>query len=89
MIIYYFLGSYTNLIVEKKGAKNNVGFIQLNRPKALNALCDVLMKEMQAALKDFSNDKDIGCVVLTGSDKAFAGNTKNTIQYSIQYCDVR
>lgn len=68
-----FVGTYSNLIVEKKGANNNVGFITLNRPKALNALCDALMKEMESALKDFSKDSDIGCVVLTGSEKAFAG----------------
>lgn len=69
----YIAGTYDNLIVEKKGANNNVGLIQLNRPKALNALCDALMREMEAVLKDFSKDKDIGCVVLTGSEKAFAG----------------
>ena len=71
------LGTYSNIVVEKKGKDNNVGFIQLNRPKALNALCDALMKEMQSALNDFSKDKDIGCVLLTGSEKAFAG----TLEY--------
>ncbi|KAF6027249.1 ECHS1 [Bugula neritina] len=63
---------YSNITVEKKGKKNNVGFIQLNRPKALNALCDALMKELQTALSDFSKDEEVGCVVLTGSNKAFA-----------------
>jgi len=57
-----------NLEVRKK----NVGFIQLNRPKALNALCDALMKELGKAVKDFDNDEKIGAIVLTGSDKAFA-----------------
>lgn len=59
--------------MEKKGASNNVGFIQLNRPKALNALCDALMLEMQSALADFEKDDGVGCVLLTGSEKAFAG----------------
>ena len=45
----------------------------MNRPKALNALCDALMLEMQDALKDLAKDKDVGCAVLTGSQKAFAG----------------
>lgn len=58
---------------EKKGEKQNVGFIQLNRPKALNALCDQLMAEMQDALNDFENDKNVGAIVITGSEKAFAG----------------
>ena len=60
-------------MVEKRGEKKNVGLIQLNRPKALNALCDGLMTEVGKALKDFEADKDVGCVVLTGSERAFAG----------------
>lgn len=66
-------GQYEYILVEKRGEKNNVGFIQLNRPKALNALCDGLMKEMGKALDDFENDSDIGAIVITGSDRAFAG----------------
>ena len=58
---------------EKKGEKQNVGFIQFNRPKALNALCDQLMSELQDALDDFENDKTVGAIVITGSEKAFAG----------------
>lgn len=59
--------------MEKRGDKNNVGFIQLNRPKALNALCDGLMKELGQALDAFEADKDVGAVVITGSERAFAG----------------
>jgi len=40
--------SYEYLIVERKGKKDNVGYIQLNRPKALNALCDALMNEVKS-----------------------------------------
>lgn len=62
--------------MEKRGEKNNVGFIQLNRPKALNALCDGLMKEVGQALDNFEADGDIGAIVITGSERAFAGEEK-------------
>lgn len=59
-----------NVIVEKK--EGGVGFIQLNRPKALNALCDALYSDLMTALHEMNEDKDIGCIILTGSEKAFA-----------------
>ncbi len=61
--------SYDNIIVEKRGA---VGLIRLNRPKALNALCAALIEELAAALDDLEADDDIGAIVITGSEKAFA-----------------
>jgi enoyl-CoA hydratase len=61
--------AYENIIVETRGP---VGLITLNRPKALNALCAALIKELGEALDGFEADADIGAVVLTGSDKAFA-----------------
>lgn len=64
--------SYSHIIVEKRGADNQVGLVQLNRPKALNALCDELMKELGEAMESLDNDPYIGAVVLTGSTKAFA-----------------
>jgi enoyl-CoA hydratase len=60
---------YENILVEKRGA---VGLITLNRPKALNALSSGLMAELAHALDEFERDPEIGAVVLTGSDKAFA-----------------
>jgi enoyl-CoA hydratase len=48
------------------------GWITLNRPKALNALNDALMDELGAALLEFDGDDTIGCIVVTGSEKAFA-----------------
>uniref|UniRef100_F1L9N2 Probable enoyl-CoA hydratase, mitochondrial n=1 Tax=Ascaris suum TaxID=6253 RepID=F1L9N2_ASCSU len=57
---------------EKAGEKNNVGLIHLNRPKALNALCDQLMSELSIALKEFDNDESIGAIVITGSERSFA-----------------
>ena len=61
--------SYENILVETRGA---VGLITLNRPKALNALCDALVRELSQALDAFESDAAIGAIVLTGSDKAFA-----------------
>ena len=64
--------SYENIIAEIRGAKNNVGLITLNRPKAMNALNDALFDEVGAALDSFEADEAIGAIVITGSDKAFA-----------------
>ncbi|KTF94416.1 hypothetical protein cypCar_00006213 [Cyprinus carpio] len=66
-------GQYQYILVDKKGEKKNVGFIQLNRPKALNALCDGLMLEVGRALDAFEADSEVGAIVVTGSEKAFAG----------------
>ncbi len=69
----FSVGSFEYIKVDRRGEKKNVGFIQLNRPKALNALNSDLMNEVNAAVKEFDNDDGIGCIVLTGSDRAFAG----------------
>ena len=61
--------SYENIIVETRG---KVGLITLNRPKDMNALNDKLIDEISAALDGFEADPNIGCMVVTGSDKAFA-----------------
>lgn len=61
-----------NIKVELKGDKMNIGLITLNRPKALNALCDELMKELNATLDDFETNDKVNCLVLTGNEKAFA-----------------
>ncbi|MBI3285367.1 MAG: enoyl-CoA hydratase [Burkholderiales bacterium] len=53
-------------------ARDKVGLITLNRPKALNALNDQLMNELGVALKNFDKDADIQCIIITGSEKAFA-----------------
>jgi enoyl-CoA hydratase/carnithine racemase len=64
--------SYQHIIVEKQGAKSNVGIITLNRPKALNALCDQLMREVSTALDGLEADNEVGAIIITGSEKAFA-----------------
>ena len=61
---------YENIEVRVEGGK--VGIITLNRPKALNALNGPLMDELGAALKAFDADENIGCMIITGSEKAFA-----------------
>ena len=61
--------AYKTIQVKTEG---RVGVITLNRPEALNALCDALTGELAEALAAFERDEDIGCVVLTGSRKAFA-----------------
>ncbi len=66
-------GQYQYILVDKKGEKKDVGFIQLNRPKALNALCDGLMMEVGKALDVFEADSEVGAIIITGSEKAFAG----------------
>ena len=60
-------------MVEKRGSNGSVGFIQLNRPKALNSLCDALINDVNDALDKFNQDENVGCVVITGNEKAFAG----------------
>ncbi len=61
--------AYETIIVETRGA---VGVITLNRPQALNALNTKLIAEVNKAMDGFEKDKAIGCIVLTGSEKAFA-----------------
>ncbi len=61
--------AYETILVETRGA---TGIITLNRPKALNALNAQLIVEMNAALSAFDDDKAVGAIILTGSDKAFA-----------------
>ena len=61
--------NYQNILVETRGA---VGLITFNRPKALNALCDALVRELGVALDGFEADDAVGAIVLTGSERAFA-----------------
>jgi enoyl-CoA hydratase len=61
--------SYETILVETRG---RVGLVTLNRPKQLNALSPQLMQELGRALYEFDADDGIGCMVITGSEKAFA-----------------
>jgi enoyl-CoA hydratase len=76
---------YENIIVETQG---KVGLIRLSRPKALNALNDLLMDELGAALLSFDKDENIGCIVVTGSEKAFAAGADIGAMAKYSYMDV-
>ncbi len=76
--------NYEAILVE---TKDKVGVITLNRPKALNALNDQLMDEVGHALNQFDQDENIGCIVLTGSEKAFAAGADITLMANYTYMD--
>ena len=77
--------AYETLLVETRGA---VGLITLNRPKALNALNNTLIDELVAALGRFDADEGVGCIVLTGSEKAFAAGVDISMMSGYSYMDV-
>ena len=76
---------YENILVEQR---DNVGLITLHRPKALNALCGALMDELTHAIEKFDADNAIGCMVLTGSEKAFAAGADIKEMSDKTYIDV-
>ena len=67
---------------------DKVGIITLNRPKQLNALNGELMRELGQALKAFDADEAIGCMIVTGSDKAFAAGADIGAMASYSFADV-
>ena len=67
---------------------DRVGIVTLNRPKQLNALNDQLMDELGAALKGFDADPAIGCLLITGSEKAFAAGADIGAMASYSFADV-
>ncbi len=76
--------TYETILVEKKG---RVGLITLNRPQALNALNDQLIDELNHALDAFEADDEIGAIVLTGSEKAFAAGADIKEMQAKSYID--
>ena len=78
--------SYELITVRTEADK--VGIITLNRPKQLNALNDALMSELGAALKGFDADPAIGCMVITGSEKAFAAGADIGAMANYSFSDV-
>ncbi len=77
--------NYENILVERQA---KVGLIRLNRPKALNALNDALIDELGHAMLDFDADDEIGCIVVTGSEKAFAAGADIGAMSTYTYMDV-
>ncbi len=76
--------AYKNIICETRDA---VGLITLNRPDALNALNSELIGELNEALRGFDHDDAIGCMVITGSEKAFAAGADIKEMQSKDYMD--
>ena len=77
--------TYETILVETIG---KVGLVRLNRPQVLNALNDQLMTELGDALMAFDSDDNIGAMVITGSDKAFAAGADIGAMASFTYMDV-
>ena len=77
--------NYECITTRVEGEK--VAVITLNRPKQLNALNDQLMDELGHALKSFDADPAIGCMVITGSEKAFAAGADITAMAKFSFAD--
>ncbi len=78
--------AYEQIEVRTEGGK--VGVVTLNRPKQLNALSNQLMDELGAALKAFDADESIGCIIVTGSEKAFAAGADIGAMASYTFANV-
>jgi enoyl-CoA hydratase len=77
--------TYQSIVVETRG---RVGIVRLNRPQALNALNSPLFQELGQAVDEFEIDDGIGCMLLTGSDKAFAAGADIKEMVSQSFNDV-
>jgi enoyl-CoA hydratase len=75
-------------LIQVRTEGERAGVITLNRPKQLNALNDALMDELGAALQAFDADPAIGCMVVTGSEKAFAAGADIGAMASYSFADV-
>src|SRR6266852_4677157 len=73
------------IIVERHG---RVGIVRLNRPQALNALNATLRNERLGAVEAFDADADVGCILITGSDKAFAAGADIKEMADKSYIDI-
>ena len=76
--------SYETIIVETKG---RVGIVRLNRPQALNALNAKVNEELTAAIDAFEADESVACVIITGSEKAFAAGADIKEMQAKSYMD--
>ena len=81
--------TYETIVTSTQGPDSRqVGIVTLNRPKQLNALNNELMDELGAALKAFDADDGIGCIILTGSEKAFAAGADIGAMAKYGFADV-
>jgi enoyl-CoA hydratase len=80
--------SYEFILTELRGdGERKTGLITLNRVKQLNALNDGLMNELGAALKAYDADDSVGCIVITGSEKAFAAGADIAAMAQFEFMD--
>ena len=80
--------TFASIITTTQGPDSRkVGIVTLNRPKQLNALNDQLMDELASALKGFDADDSIGCMIITGSEKAFAAGADIGAMASYGFAD--
>jgi enoyl-CoA hydratase len=77
--------TYENILVE---VKDKAGIITLNRPKALNALCQALMDELTHAADALEADNNVAVIIVTGSEKAFAAGADIKEMAPKSYMDV-
>jgi len=75
-------------LIQTRTEAGKVGIITLNRPQQLNALNDTLMDELGHALKAWDTDEAIGCMVITGSEKAFAAGADIAAMAHYSFADV-
>ena len=74
-------------MIQVRVEASRVAVITLNRPKQLNALNEQLMTELGTALKAYDADPAIGCIILTGSEKAFAAGADIGAMASMGFAD--
>lgn len=77
--------TYENILLEHRG---RVGLITLNRPQALNALNDALMRDVVAAATELDRDPEVGAIVITGSERAFAAGADIKEMATQSYMDM-
>ncbi|MCW2955194.1 MAG: echA8 1 [Thermoleophilia bacterium] len=77
--------TYETILVERRG---RVGVITLNRPEALNALNAQLMEEVVSVAQELDRDREIGCIVITGSERAFAAGADIKMMAGQEFVDV-
>ena len=81
--------TYETVLTSTHGPDSRqVGVVTLNRPKQLNALNNQLMDELGSALKAFDADDSIGCIIITGSEKAFAAGADIGAMATLDFADV-
>ena len=79
------MANHETILVEQRA---RVGVITLNRPKVLNALNQKLTKELLEAAETFDRDPAVGCIVITGSEKAFAAGADISEMQDQSYMDM-